>query len=493
MTTIKFGTSGWRAIIADEFTFANVRLVAEAVARYIRGRTDPDSDVAAETGTQAATPGPTPTILVGYDTRFASDSFARQVANVLSASGIRVQLAQRPVPTPAVSFAVRHRKLAGAVNLTASHNAGEYNGIKFSTSDGAPALPEVTSVLERTIAQLQADHWTFTATPDDSLIETVDIRDEYFADIATKVDLDVIRKSGIRIGYDPLHGVGSGHLDRILTDHGITPVVLHAERDVYFGTCDHPEPDEHNLAELRQRVVDDKLDLGLGNDGDADRFGVIDSNGEYIHPNDILALLFDYLIETRGWEGAVARTVATTHLIDRVARLHGREVYETPVGFKYIGQYLEQDKIVLGGEESAGLTIKGHLPEKDGILACLLVAELVARRGKSLTQLKKALFDRTGPVYNRRLNIRLDPSTRRKVDEKIAAEVPEFFGRKVDRVDRTDGLKLIFGNGDWVLMRPSGTEPVVRFYAEAGTIEELDALVECGKQWTGTASSANRS
>jgi len=375
---------------------------------------------------------------------------------------------------------LRHRKLDGAINLTASHKSGEYNGIKFSGADGAPALPEVTTVLEREIRELQATGWEFTGTVNPGLIDTVDIRGEYLNDLATKVDLPLIRDSGIRIGYDPLHGVGSGHLDRLLTSNGIDLHVIHAERDVYFGECDHPEPDEKNLSVLRQTVVAENLTLGLGNDGDADRFGVLDSNGDYFSPNDVLALLLDYLIETRNWDGAVARTVATTHLIDRVAELHGREVIETPVGFKYIGQFIEQGRIIFGGEESAGLAIRGHLPEKDGILACLLVAEMVAKRGKSLTSHKKALFERTGPVYNRRLNIRLAPSDREALDEKIASDIQEFYGRRVERVervDRTDGLKLIFADESWVLMRPSGTEPVIRYYAEAGTVEELEQLI----------------
>jgi phosphoglucomutase len=464
--TIKFGTSGWRAIIADEFTFANVGLVTEAIAQHVGQRSK------------------TPTLLVGYDTRFASDSFANQVAQVLSAADIRVQLCSRPTPTPAVSFAVRHRKLDGAINLTASHNAGEYNGIKFSGQDGAPALPEVTAILEAEIRSLQASDWEFSKSGNPDLIRSVDIRDEYLNDLATKVDFDVIRNSGIRIAYDPLYGVGSGHLDHILRTHQIEPRVIHSERDVYFGECDHPEPDEANLSVLRQTVIEEGLTLGLGNDGDADRFGVLDSNGDYISPNEVLSLLLDYLIESRGWDGAVARTVATTHLIDRVAELHGREVIETPVGFKYIGQFIEQGRIIMGGEESAGLAIRGHLPEKDGILACLLVAEMVAKRGKSLTSQKKDLFERTGAVYNRRLNIRLAETDREAIREKIASDVQEFFGRPVDRVDRTDGLKLIFPDGSWVLMRPSGTEPVIRYYAEAGTVEELGQLIECGKKWT---------
>ena len=463
--TIKFGTSGWRAIIAEDFTFDNVRLATEATARHVLGLS------------------PSPILLVGYDTRFASENFARQVANVLSAAGIRALLSNRPVPTPAISFSVRHRKLDGAINITASHNPGEYNGLKFSGANGAPALPEVTESIERGIVALQKSDWKFRGTPVEDRIETIDIREEYLRNLATKVNLDAIRKSNIRIGYDPLHGVGSGYLDYLLQSEGLTPTVLHSGRDVYFGGS-HPEPDEANLGELRQAVRDYKLTLGFGTDGDADRFGILDSDGRYIYPNEILALLLDYLVESRGWKGAVARTVATTHLIDRVGELHGLEVIETPVGFKYIGEYIEQGRIFFGGEESAGLAIQGHLPEKDGILACLLVAEMVAERGKSLRSLLKSLFDRTGEVYNQRLNIRLKPSVRKVMDAKIASDVSDFYGKKVERTDRTDGMKLIFGDGSWVLARPSGTEPVVRYYAEASSRRELEHLIECGKRWT---------
>ena len=463
--TIKFGTSGWRAIIAEEFTFANVRLATEAVARYVLQQSK------------------SPSLLVGYDTRFASEHFAAQVANVLSAAGIHALVSNKPVPTPAVSFSVRHRKLDGAINITASHNPGEYNGLKFSSADGAPALPDVTESIERGIVELQNEHWKFRANPVADRIESIDIREEYLHGLAKKVNLEAIRRSEIRIGYDALHGVGAGYLDYLLQTEGLKPHVLHAERDVYFGG-NHPEPDEENLAGLRQAMLDNQLTLGLGTDGDADRFGILDADGSYVYPNEILALLLDYLVESRGWTGAVARTVATTHLIDRVAELHGLEVIETPVGFKYIGEYIEQGRIMLGGEESAGLAIQGHLPEKDGILACLLVAEMVAERGKSLTLMLKGLFDRTGEVYNRRLNIPLNPSVRNIMDAKIASNISDFFGKKVERTDRTDGLKLIFGDGSWVLARPSGTEPVVRYYAEASSHQELEHLVECGKRWT---------
>jgi alpha-D-glucose phosphate-specific phosphoglucomutase len=463
-TKIKFGTSGWRAIIADEFTFANVRIVTEGIARYLNSLTKES------------------VVFIGYDRRFASEHFAQEAANILTAAGIRVQLSDEAVPTPAVSFVVRDRRLAGAVNITASHNPGEYNGIKFSGADGSPALPDVTGQIEKVIVELQNAGWEPTAPARPELVETTSIRDDYLRALATKVDLDVIRKSEIRLGYDALYGVGAGYLDHILRELGLNPFVLHSDRDVLFGGH-HPEPDEENLARLRHAVLHDRLTLGLGTDGDADRFGVLDADGEYFYPNEIIALLLDYLVEARGWSGAVARTVATTHLIDRVARLHNLEVLETPVGFKYIGQYIDEDRIVLGGEESAGLAIRGHLPEKDGILACLLVAEMVAKRGKSLRTQLNNLFKQTGEVYNRRLKVDLEPGTREAVEATLGSDVREFYGRPVLRQNRTDGLKLELADDAWVLARLSGTEPVARFYAEAGTRSELDSLMRDGQRW----------
>ena len=464
MTKIKFGTSGWRAIIADEFTFSNVRLATEAIGRYIKRRTS------------------SPTLLVGYDTRFASEDFGREVARVLSSQSIRARLCSQAVPTPAVAFTIMREKLDGAINITASHNPGEYNGLKFSTPDGAPALPEVTSEIENDIVQLQESNWEFTARPNDHLIEKVDIGPAYLRDLATKVDFKKIRDANLKIAYDALHGSGAGYLDAILRQENIPAMVLHTNRDVYFGGH-HPEPAEEQLGELKTVMNNNSLQLGLATDGDADRFGVLDKGGEFLYPNELIAMLVDYLIESRGWQGGVARTVATTHLIDRVARLHGRELLETPVGFKYIGEYIKQGRIILGGEESAGLSIRGHVPEKDGILACLLIAEMVASRRKSLSNQLKDLFSRVGEVYNRRLNLNLDPAISARVRQKIASDVQEFHGRRVVEQNRIDGLKLLFGDGSWVLMRPSGTEPVVRFYAESTSAADLDQLLEYGRQW----------
>jgi len=464
MTRIKFGTSGWRAIIADEFTFANVRLATEAIARYVKRRNS------------------SPTLLVGYDTRFASEDFGREVARVLSSQDIRVRLCSQAVPTPGVAFTIIKQKLDGAINITASHNPGEYNGLKFSTSDGAPALPEVTSEIENEIVQLQQSNWEFTAKANEQLIEKIDIGPDYLSDLATKVDFKKIRDAKLGLAYDALHGSGAGYLDGILRQQNVQAMVLHTNRDVYFGGH-HPEPADEQLSELKSLMQKHGLKLGLATDGDADRFGVMDEGGEFIYPNELIAMLVDYLIESRGWPGGVARTVATTHLIDRVARLHNREVLETPVGFKYIGEFIQQGRILLGGEESAGLSIRGHVPEKDGILACLLITEMVASRRKSLKNQLKDLFSRVGEVYNRRLNVKLDPAISERVRSKIASDVQEFHGRRVVEQNRVDGLKLLFGDGSWVLMRPSGTEPVVRFYAESTSIADLEKLLEYGRQW----------
>ncbi|HEX4998996.1 MAG TPA: phosphoglucomutase/phosphomannomutase family protein [Terriglobia bacterium] len=463
-TVIRFGTSGWRAIVADEFTFSNVRLCAEAIGRYARER------------------NASARILVGYDTRFLGERFGHEAARVLSAGGVKVLLCDRPVPTPGVSFTIRQQKLDGAVNITASHNPAEYNGLKFSTSDGAPALPEVTSRIEREIDSLSAAGWTFNEKSPSGPIEPIDIGPAYLADLATKVDLQAIKRANLKVAYDALHGSGAGYLDRILEENGIPVAALHTHRDVTFGGH-HPEPSEDRLGDLRHMILERGLNIGMATDGDADRFGVLDADGTFIAPNDLIALLVDYLVESRGWKDAVARSVATSHLVDRVARLHGLELLETPVGFKYIGEYIKDGRIILGGEESAGLSIKGHLPEKDGILACLLAAEMVANRKKTLKNQLNELFSKVGAVYNRRLNVRLAPENAGSIREKISADVREFAGRPVARVNRTDGLKLIFDDDSWVLMRPSGTEPVVRFYAESGTIDELNRLLERGREW----------
>ena len=465
MSKIKFGTSGWRAIIAEDFTFENTRLVTAAVAEFLK---------------QAK---PYPSLIVGYDTRFQADAFAWECAELLSAKGIQAFYCQNATPTPAISYEILRRRTDGAINFTASHNPGEYCGLKFSTPDGAPALPEVTQQIESDIEQLRQQESVYnewTANP--RLIEKINPTSEYLKMLSSKVDLPLIRRSGINISYDPLYGTARGYLDKILVDFDIPVRTIHNHRDVLFGGRP-PEPSEENLADLRQEVSQSHSRLGLATDGDADRFGILDENGDFILPNQIIALLFDYLLETRGWGEGAARSVATSHFLDAVARAQGRKLYETPVGFKYIGELIKEDKIIIGGEESAGLTIKGHVPEKDGILACLLVAEMVARRARSLNQQLEALQKRLGYFFTIRLNLHFSPELKEKLKSKLENPPARLGDKQVTELNRIDGLKMIFEDGTWILLRLSGTEPVARCYVEAHSQKELDRLTEVAQHF----------
>ncbi len=363
------------------------------------------------------------------------------------------------------------------MNFTASHNPPEYQGIKFSTADGAPALPEVTKKIEALILE--------NPEVEDSAggsINKYDAKTHYLEDLKSKVRFDLIAGTKAKFAYDPLWGTGRGYLNSILQSFGLEVETVHDWRDVTFGGRS-PEPGEDHLDELRAVVAKNGCLLGLATDGDADRFGVIDQGGEFITPNQLVALLSDYLAESRGWTEGIARSVATSHLVDRVARDRGLKLYETPVGFKFIGELINDDKIILGGEESAGLSIKGHYPEKDGIIACLLAAEAVAVREKSLTMQLNELYQRVGKLESGRIGVKLTPEIQKILPEKLAQE-PQVFGeRKVENINRMDGVKFIFPDGSWLLMRPSGTEPMVRIYAEAESTADLEVLLEQGRKY----------
>jgi phosphoglucomutase len=460
--TIRFGTSGWRAVIADEFTFAGVRSVTSAICSHF------------ETTSQAGL------MVVGYDTRFLGEKFAEECANVISENAFQVLLCDQPVPTPTISHVIRSKGAICGINFTASHNPPEYNGMKLSTSDGAPALPEITRNVEEII---QKTPLTFAPTkmakPNAFVFAA---KPGYLEDLSTKINFDTITGARGRYAYDPLWGTGRGYLDELLRAHGLEVETIHDWRDVLFGGRS-PEPEASHLDELREIVLSKGCVLGLATDGDADRFGVIDSNGSFITPNQLVALLFDYLLESRKWNGGAARSVATSHLVDRVAAARGLPVYETPVGFKYIGELINENKIVIGGEESAGLSIKGHYPEKDGILACLLAAEAVAARGASLTEQLKELYGRVGKLESARIGIRLTPHLMASLSDKLREDPKEIGGRRVERTNRMDGVKFIFADGSWLLLRPSGTEPVVRIYAESESAKDLEVLLEQGHKF----------
>lgn len=459
---IRFGTSGWRAIIADEFTFDAVRHVTQAIADWISNR------------------APGSQVIIGYDTRFMAEVFAAEGAAILAANGLHPLLCDRATPTPAVAFGVRSRGASGAINFTASHNPPEYCGIKFSSSDGAPALPEVTSEIERNISGLEGRH--IPKPGPGQKVESLALVNDYLNDLASKINFRAIANAGLRVAYDPLWGTGRGYLDKALADADCNVLMLHDYRDVYFGGHS-PTPEAEYLHELREVVTGGGYHLGISTDGDADRFGIIDRDGTFVTPNQIIALLVDYLADSRGWSDAVARSVATTHLVDRVAARRGIEVIETPVGFKYIGQLIDENKISIGGEESAGLSIRGHLPEKDGILACLLVAEMVATRNASLSEMLDKLYSEVGYVASGRIGLTLTPELQQALPAKLSAGANEFAGHRVTSVNRIDGAKFILDDGSWILMRPSGTEPLVRIYAESSNEQELEVLLESGNKY----------
>jgi phosphoglucomutase len=459
--SIRFGTSGWRAIIADEFTFENVKRVTEAVCSYLT--TD-------RTGNGQ-------TLIVGHDSRFMGEKFSSVAAEIAARKGLRVLLCQGPTPTPTISHVIRSEQAAGGLNFTASHNPPEYQGIKFSTADGAPALPEVTTWIEDAILNNVS-----SASEDGGAVEGYDPRPAYLADLRSKINFDAIGKAKGRFAYDALWGTGRGYLDTILRDAGCEVETLHDWRDVTFGGRS-PEPSEDHLDELREVVKTKALTLGIATDGDGDRFGIIDSNGTFITPNQLIAVLTDYLAESRGWKKGVARSVATSHLVDRVARERGLKLYETPVGFKFIGELINKDEIILGGEESAGLSIRGHYPEKDGILACLLAIETVTVRQASLVSQLEDLYERVGKLESGRIGVKLNDDVSARLKSKLAAEPTEIGGRKVEEINRLDGVKFIFADGSWMLMRPSGTEPLVRIYAESEDAKDLEELLEAGRRY----------
>ena len=461
-TAIKFGTSGWRAIVAEEFTFANIRLAVAGIAAYVKTQPEPHR------------------VLVGRDPRFLGEAFVAEAANVLHAAGITPIVIPDAAPTPAIAYAVRELKTSGAINFTASHNPPEYNGIKFSTHDGAPALPEVTKKIEAAIAGL-SDGFNIPKA-EGVTFDTADVKPAFLKRLAELVDLKAIAKSGIKVVYDPFWGAGRGYPCHLLREAGVTVETVHDYRDVLFGGH-APEPDDHLLGDCKAKMKEIGAALGIATDGDADRFGIVDADGTFIQPNYIIALLFDYLVETRGWKNGVAKSVATTNLINALADYHKVPLYETPVGFKYIGELIIADKIAIGGEESAGLTIRGHVPEKDGVVAGLLVAEMVATRGKMLKVQLRELFDKVGSFYPIRENFHLTPEVKAAFTEKLKTDPTELSGRKVTGVVRIDGLKLVLDDGSWVCYRLSGTEPVVRAYTEARREQDSEALRTAAKKF----------
>ncbi|NQT30110.1 MAG: phosphoglucomutase/phosphomannomutase family protein [Candidatus Saganbacteria bacterium] len=459
---IKFGTDGWRAIISDEFTFENVQKVAKAIAKYIIDHKLADKP-----------------LIIGYDPRFLADKFAQTSAKIMEDAGINCYLTERDTPTPIVAWEVVDRKACGAIMFTASHNPAEYCGIKFIPAYAGPANEEIT-------AELQENSNRDIVLPKPAKkgeVERFEPRERYFNYIKSFIDPDLIKKARLKVVYDPMHGAGRGYVDRLLQDLGVEVAVINGGRDVLFGGRS-PEPTGENLKELEAKVVELRADCGLANDGDADRFGVVDERGDFLNANQVFALVFDYLVSNKGYTGSVVRSVATTHLIDLVAKHHKIAVYETPVGFKHIAKLMLAKDIIIGGEESGGLSIKGHIPEKDGILADLLIVEMLAKKKKPLSQIYQDLISKVGVVLSERVNLKFSGNDKEKFMDKLLKNTPtEFAGLKVKEVNKLDGAKLILEDGSWVLARPSGTEPLIRVYAEAPTPQKVAALLKAVKDF----------
>ncbi|MBD2353452.1 phosphoglucomutase/phosphomannomutase family protein [Tolypothrix sp. FACHB-123] len=456
---IQFGTDGWRGIIADDFTFPNVRKVTRAIASYLETAYTKDRPV-----------------LVAYDTRFLADKFAQTAAEVLADLGWTVKVTDRDCPTPVIAYNARHLNSAGALMFTASHNPAPYCGIKYIPDYAGPATPEITDTI---VANIESASDAPPSGSSSGSISIFDPKPDYLQFIYTLIDVETIKKAQLKVKYDALYSTSRGYLDEVLQQCGVQLESFHTWRDVLFGGG-MPEPKGEQLVELVAAVRADKADLGLATDGDSDRFGIVDEQGNVLTPNTVLLLLARHLIKNKGKTGAIVRTVATTHLLDNFAAKYGLPIYETAVGFKYIGEKMRETTVLIGGEESGGLSVIGHIPEKDGVLADMLVAEAIAYEGKPLSQLvKEAIAEADGPLYNNRLDLHLTEAHKTAVIDSFTKNPPtEVAGIKVKEVGRKDGIKLYLEEGSWVLLRPSGTEPLVRVYLETNSPEKLKTIAQ---------------
>lgn len=461
-TDIKFGTDGWRAIIAQDFTFDNVILVTKAIALYIKTNYDPSLPV-----------------IIGYDTRFLADKFADTAAKTLNEMGLNVKIADRDAPTPVIAFAARNLDTAGALMFTASHNPPEYCGIKYIPDYAGPATTDITDRIVENVKELQTTGKKTEVYPDKGITEKFDPKPEYFSWIRHLIDFEKIKKSKVKAYYDPLYSTGRGYFDELLKEAGCDITTIHDWRDPLYGGG-MPEPKEKFLEELKGLVMKNSPSLGFSTDGDADRFGVIDENGKYVTPNEIIAILLKHLIKNKKRSGVIAKSVAVSRMIDKIAAMYGIEVKETPVGFKWIGQIMRCEDVIIGGEESGGLSIWGHIPEKDGILANLSILEAVAYENKPLYQIVEDLKDEIGSHYiNHRIDLRLSEETKSSAMKMFRNNPPQSVGGiKISSINNLDGVKFNFEDSSWMLIRPSGTEPLFRIYFETDSQDKLDKMIQ---------------
>lgn len=472
VSPIRFGTDGWRAIIAGDFTFANVRACAQATAGYVRRA-------------GLASRG----MVVGFDTRFASEDFAAAAAEVLAANGIPVYLCDRPAPTPVIGYAILTYGAAGSIVITSSHNPAQWSGFKVRTEYAGAAPPEVLAQIEALIPdalERGPQRIPLEEAKSRGLVHTFDPRPAYMRHLAGLVDLDGLRQAGLRVVIDPMHGAGAGYLTELLSGGANELLEIRAERNPLFPGMHNPEPIPRNLDATVAAVRHHRAAVALATDGDADRIGVVDGEGRFVNQLQVFALLAYYLLEVRGLRGPIVKSVTTTSMVKRLGELYGVPVYETGVGFKFLGPKMREVDALIAGEESGGFAFRGHLPERDGILSGLYILDLMARRGKDLPSLVSELFAKTGPHYYDRVDIVMDEEQRARVQERLPSLKPDSIaGLRVTASDRTDGLRFLLEDGGWALIRLSGTEPLLRLYTEVREERLVRPVLESLKELTG--------
>jgi alpha-D-glucose phosphate-specific phosphoglucomutase len=474
---IKFGTDGWRGIIAEDFTFDNVRICAQAVAEYLK-----------QNGLDKQS------LVIGYDTRFASEDFAAAAAEVIAGNNIKVHLCLKPAPTPVVSFAVPATKSAGAIVITASHNPGSWNGFKYKSQDGASAPDEITSQIEGNIASLTlrgkeqgrgVKRLALDKALKKGVVDYLDPSLAYFERLSHFVGVEELRRQKLNIVVDPMYGAGIGYFKTALQNGNLKITEINAERNPSFPQI-QPEPIAKNLTKLSRLVVEQKADVGLATDGDADRIGIIDEGGQFLTQHQVFALLCLYLLEVRGERGAMIRTLTSTMMVSRLGKLFDVPVYETPVGFKYVAPLMMEKNAIIGGEESGGYGFRGHVPERDAILAGLYFLDFIVKTGKTPSQLLDYLYSKVGPHYYDRRDFHISAAKRQTILNRLSSSSPDTIaGTKVTKVDTTEGFRLFLGDESWLLIRFSGTEPLVRIYSEAESLERARALLDEGKKLIG--------
>ena len=464
MKKIEFGTDGWRGVISEDFTFENVKIVSQALADYLKKEKIRERE-----------------IVIGYDARFLSQEYARLVASILAGNGIRIILSDRIQPIPCVCLAIKDRRAAGGVMITASHNPFKYNGIKFKGEYGGSVDEATTEKIASLLYKNKPKEMDFEEARKKGLIQIIDLTPPYLQFLKSFVNLEAIKEAPLKVIVDSMHGAGKDYIARVLEGGRCQVITIREEENPSFGGV-NPEPIIQNLGALRDRIREEGADVGLATDGDGDRLGVMDSEGNFVNPHQVLSLLTLHLIESRGWSGGIVKTVSTTSLLDKIAEKHKRKIYKTPVGFKYICELMRREDILIGGEESGGIGFKNHIPDRDGPLSGLLILEMMILKKKPLSRIRKEMEKEFGTYLSKRMDTEypidkrdiLIPALRKKPPKELAAI-------KVREIDASDGIKFILEDDSWLLIRTSGTEPIIRIYAESDEEGKLERIMKAGK------------